>query len=159
MGDYTDANNPEDDLAIITTQNGFAFRRPGDTPDTASQLSFEDTALSSGIIETPLDIDAFQFTLGQTSTVRLHITPNPIAPNLDIEATLMDHSGTELWVANPQTTLDATIEYILEPGDYTLIIDGVGYDDPNSDGYSDYGSLGRYHIDAQFETNGIEEEM
>ena len=39
----------------------------------------------------------------------------------------------------------------LAAGDYYLSVDGTGYDDPDSDGYSDYGTLGYYQIEASVE--------
>lgn len=159
IGEYTDANNFEDDLAIITGQNGFEFRRDdhGDTADSASVIALDENTPIMGIIETPDDLDAFSFRLEQTSTVRLWMMPNVIAPNLDIEATLLDASGAALQVANPIATLDAAIEITLQNGHYTLLMDGVGYEDPNTDGYTDYGSLGRYTITAEVDADTPED--
>lgn len=150
-GEYTDANNPEDDLAIIATQNGFDYRPDdhGSTQQTATPIDFADDFVAEGIIERTDDVDVFSFTLDEAATVWLAVHPDHLSPNLDIEATLSDASG-ELHVSNPPDELGAEFDVDLPAGEYFLTVDGAGYDDPTSDGYSDYGSLGYFWI----ETNG-----
>jgi chitinase len=100
-----------------------------------------------------MDTDSYEFTVppgaGPTS---ISVTPAATS-NLDVKATLYDATMTEVAVSDPRATkidvntvtgLDASIEATLAPGDYTLVVDGVGV--PGS--YIDYGSIGSYTVNA-----------
>jgi serralysin len=158
QGEYTDADNQEDDLHILTTQNGFGFRTDdhGSTIETATTVDIYTSSLSEGIIEQRDDIDFFAFTITGNGVLQMAISPDNLAPNLDIEAKLYDSEGTLLHSSNPPTELNAEFEVPLVAGDYYLSVDGTGYDDPDSDGYSDYGSLGYYKIEASVEADPVE---
>jgi hypothetical protein len=160
IGEYTDANNQEDDLAIITQDNGFGYRKDdhGSTQLDATPLQLGLDVVADGIIERSNDVDVFVFTLDVESDVSLTISPDNLAPNLDVYAALSDASGTELATSNPPQALDAKIEIHLLEGDYYLSVDGTGYDDGDSDGYSDYGSLGYYQVESWVEQNILEPE-
>lgn len=156
LGEYSGANNTEDDLDIITTQNGFGYRTDdhGSTPATATAITIKSTGLvlvEEGIIERTTDLDYFSFTLSETGSIQLAIKPDSIAANLDISARLHDAGGAVLYSSNPPDDLNANFDLSLTTGDYYLSIGGSGLDDPlgpPADGYSDYGSLGYYSIEA-----------
>ncbi|WP_417382109.1 choice-of-anchor Q domain-containing protein [Gimesia sp.] len=141
QGEYTDANNSEDDLNIITTQNGFSYRADdhGSSIGTASNL-IDGTA--SGIVERNTDMDFFQFT---TTGGDVIIDPFFESPNLDILAILYDSSGTQIQTSNPTGALNASF-IGLAAGTYFVSIEGTGEGDVLGTGYSDYGSLGQYTI-------------
>jgi hypothetical protein len=91
-GQYASANNTEDDLQIITTQNGFGYR----TDDTGSiifnakSLTVSGTSVSgSGIIERNTDVDCYGFTTG-AGAISLTVNPFSRGPNLDVLAHLYD---------------------------------------------------------------------
>lgn len=149
-GSYTDANNPQKDLRIISRRNGFDFRPDdhGSTVEDATEVELAEGFVAEGIIERRQDVDVFTFTQATGEGRRITIQPNSVAPNLDILAMLSDRNGDVLAVSNPPTALDASFELFLPPGDYILSVDGTGFDDPKSDGYSDYGSIGYYRIDS-----------
>ncbi|MBD2500129.1 bluetail domain-containing putative surface protein [Anabaena azotica] len=155
-GQYTSANNTEDDLQIITTRNGFSYRADdaGNAIATAKALTNSTTAITgSGIIERNTDIDYYSFVAGAGS---ITITVNPFTrgPNLDIWAGLYNSAGTLLTSSNPVDLLSASITTTVTAGaTYYLAIDGVGKGDPLSTGYTDYGSLGQYYI--QIVTNDV----
>ena len=153
QGEYTDANNQEDDLSILTTRNGFGYRPDdhGSTTATATTVNIYQSSVADGIIEQADDIDFFAFTMAGNETLRMTVRPDNLAPNLDIEARLFDSDGNLLVTLNPPTALDAEFDLSLSAGDYYLAVDGTGYDDPDSDGYSDYGTLGYYKIEASVE--------
>ncbi|NOX54097.1 MAG: hypothetical protein GXP27_06585, partial [Planctomycetes bacterium] len=150
-GEYPDADNTEDDLDIIVTQNGFTYRSDdhGDSTGAATYLGHltPDTDIAGdGIIERNTDVDYFQFSV-EAGTVQLSIEPFYRSPNLDIEATLYDSSGNVLATSNPTDALDATLSQYLTSGVYYVSVDGVGRAATAGDpGYSDYGSLGYYSI-------------
>jgi len=79
-----------------------------------------------------------------------------IRPFSDVEASLLDSEGALLQSSNPPTAIDAALSISLSAGDYFISVDGVGFDDPDSDGYSDYGSLGYYELSASFEGDPID---
>jgi hypothetical protein len=153
QGEYTDADNQEDDLGIITTQNGFGFRSDdhGSTIAAATTVDIYQSPVANGIIEQPEDLDFFDFPMEEDGHLLMTISPDNLAPNLDIEAKLYDSDGTLLLTSNPSTALDAELDIDLSAGDYYLSVDGTGYDDPDSDGYSDYGTLGYFKIEASVE--------
>ena len=149
-GEYPGANNTQDDLAIITSNNGFGYRQDdhGDSNDLASLLDFSGDAVSgSGIIERTSDVDVFSFST-DGGTVSLQINPFERGPNLDILAELYDTASNLIVAANPFDLLTASLNATLTAGQYFLHVTGVGHGDPAADGYSDYGSLGRYAIDG-----------
>jgi len=149
IGEYKNANNQEDDLAIITTRNGFGYRPDdhGSTPASATSININQSFITEGIIETTNDVDFFKFTMPGGGNIRLTIDPDYLAPNLDILAKIHGANGKVLYTSNPPSALYAEFDVFLTAGVYYVSVDGTGYDDPNSDGYSDYGSLGYYFIE------------
>ncbi|WP_017294026.1 S8 family serine peptidase [Geminocystis herdmanii] len=147
-GEYLSANNTEDDLSIITTQNGFGYRTDdaGNTIATATPLILSGTSITgSGIIERNTDVDYYSFTTG-TGPITLTVNPFTRGPNLDILAQLYNSSGTLITSSNPADLLSASINTTLASGTYYLAIQGTGKGDPLGTGYTNYGSLGQYSI-------------
>jgi uncharacterized protein YdeI (BOF family) len=142
-GEYTGANNQQDDLAIV--QN---YGIPVIADDYGSTISSA-TALSgtsinvSGLITTRTDVDVFKFSTG-SGNVTINLSPASLGANLDIEAKILDSAGNVIAVSNP-TGLAASFNQYLNVGTYYLAVDGVGAGDLAT-GYSDYASIGRYSI-------------
>lgn len=154
QGEYTDADNTEDDLQIITTQNGFGYRADdvGNTFAAASGLSLDGASLSGqGLIERNTDIDVFSFITG-TGTVSLDIDAALYSANLDIFAAVYDASGSLIATSNPADSLSASFSLDLSAGTYYVTVDGTGTGDPTT-GFSDYGSLGNYWISGTVAEN------
>jgi len=154
-GEYTGADNLEDDLAIITNAtNGFGYRNDdfGSSIATASNLNFTNstTISTTGIIERNTDLDYFRFNLAVGGAATINIDPAINGPNLDIEAKLYNASGTLLFTSNPINAINASFSTTLTAGTYFISIDGVGmgnpFSNPLTSGYTDYGSLGFYSI-------------
>ena len=154
-GEYTGADQLQDDLAIITNAtNGFGYRNDdfGSTVATASNLNFSNstTISTTGIIERNTDLDYFRFNLAVGGTATININPAVNGPNLDIEAKLYNASGVLLLTDNPTNALNASFSTTLTAGTYYISIDGVGmgnpFSNPLTSGYTDYGSLGFYSI-------------
>jgi len=150
-GEYASANNTQDDLQIITTNNGFSYRadNAGNTIATAKPLTIlsSTTLIGSGIIERNTDIDYYSFAT-VANTISITINPFTRGPNLDIWAGLYNSGGTLIASSNPADLLSASITTSVGAGTYYLAIDGVGKGDPLSTGYTDYGSLGQYSIEV-----------
>ena len=144
-------NKGPDDLAVITTYNGFGYRPDdhGNSPATATALTVSGSSVSgAGIIGTTSDVDVFSFTT-ETGNVTLNLAPFTPGPNLDIRADLYDDLGNLVATSNSTTTLSASFNLNLTAGEYFLRVDGTGFGTPGNNpptGYSDYASLGRYSI-------------
>lgn len=162
-GEYTGANNAEDDLTIIAA-NG-AVGRPddhGDSAAAATALGSGPSLSGSGRIGTRTDVDVFSFTAG-AGPATIAVDPAAVAPNLDVRATLRNSAGTVVADVDPVSSfvtrdsasgLGATISATLAADTYTLTVDGVGAGLASSTGYSDYGSLGTYAISGTITTPG-----
>lgn len=149
-GQYINASNTEDDLAIITSQNGFGYRVDdyGNGTTTATRLTTVGPKVQqTGIITTSTDRDFFYFdTTGGLMDLKFGVAQ--MGANLDIYVRLYDSNGTVIGSNNPVDQLTARISRTLAAGRYYLSIDGIGKDSPLAvaDGYTDYGSLGFYSI-------------
>ena len=153
QGEYADATNQQDDLAIITTNNGFDYRIDdhGSDFDTASFLTFHETGVSAnGIIERNTDVDVFSFATSG-GIVDLQIDGIERGSNLDILAELFDADNNLILSSNPVDQLDADIQTTVAGGIYYLTVTGTGKGDPLVDGYTDYGSLGQYFISGSID--------
>ncbi len=151
IGDYSGANNQEDDLAVITSSiNGFGYRVDdhADSSAFATKLVILDdgfgTLFGQGIIEQNIDADWFQFS-HTGGRLLLNVEPTGFAPNLDISATLYDSSSNVVKNGSINDSMSAFISLDdLAAGEYYLKVEGEG--SSIGEGYSDYGSLGQYEI-------------
>ncbi|WP_050986061.1 hypothetical protein [Schlesneria paludicola] len=159
-GEYLNANDQEDDLAIISTQNGFGYRSDDFANTRASAGAVAATAgsgatantytvLQSGVIETRTDNDWFLINSGNGNIV-ITAKGGPVNTMLDISLELYSNSGTLVASSNPIDDVTATINYAAPAGTYFLKIDGVGKGSPLSTGYTDYSSLGQYTISGTY---------
>lgn len=152
-GEYNGATNLEDDLAMITTKNGFGYRNDdhGDTILAATELiEVGSVYLVGGIIERNTDVDVFSFTT-RTGIVDFAIYGIDERSNLDIKAELLDSTGLVIYTSNPTNSLNASIVRTVSPGEYYIRVSGDGRGDPTTNGYSNYGSLGAYTIEGTAE--------
>jgi len=165
-GEYTGANQPQDDLAIIDGFLGYRVDDHSNTSAAASALTVEaDGSIlatnpesdplntyttNKGVIEDRNDTDYFWFN-AEAGEVDLTVTPAWAAyyrgtrrgANLDIQAALYDISGTLLAQDDPLDETDADLTATVGAGTYYLAVTGVGN---TISPYSDYGSLGQYFI-------------
>lgn len=151
-GDYPDADNQQDDVAVIAS-HGLEMR----ADEAGNTFSAAAAAPPSGLayITTRTDKDFFE--LGDcTGAVVITAEGSSISPNLDIELRLYDAGGTEVKKADPTsakvsatvaTGMSATLTATVTPGAYVVGVDGVGRG-TWSNGYDDYGSLGQYDLDV-----------
>lgn len=149
-GEYLSANQTQDDLAIIVSNNDVDYRTDdmGDVLSSARYLEIlaDNTVSNEGIIEQTGDIDSFRFvTAGGTAT--LNVNTVTLNPNLDILAEIVD-AATSTVVAsdNPDLGINAAVTANLPAGEYLLRVRGTGRGDVLGDGYSNYGCLGSYLI-------------
>ncbi|MCW1923867.1 discoidin domain-containing protein [Luteolibacter arcticus] len=149
-GEYANANNLQDDLAVIVNNNDVDYRADdrGNTLATASYLEIasNNSVSNEGIIESTGDVDAFRFVTsgGQTT---LNVNTVGLNPNLDILAELVNAAtGVVVTSNNPDLGIDATVTSNLPAGEYLLRVSGTGRGNPLTDGYTNYGSLGAYLV-------------
>ena len=162
-GEYTDANQLQDDVNIIAGKLVYRSDDHGDSLASASRMISDAAGNVSvttpqsdpnnyesdnkGVIETETDMDVFYFdTTG--GSVSLTVTPAwqdryTRGGNLDIHAALYDINGTLLLEDDPQTDTDSTLNTSLPAGRYYLAIQGTG---SSVAPYTGYGSLGQYFI-------------
>lgn len=154
-GEYQNANNSQDDIAMITRAvNDISFR----TDDIPGSKSLDVTVVNSttknvsdgGLIENATDTDLFTFSLDGSSELHLDITPASVGPNLNIGVRIF--KGSLLIASFNPDGPDNNFSTNLPAGSYILEIDGVGERDPFTTGYSDYASLGTYTISGTIES-------
>lgn len=149
QGEFTDANNTENDLAIITS-NGVNYRTDdyGNTNNAAFALGGNSTT-NSGIIERTGDADFFSFsTLG--GTVQIAATIWERGANLHLRVSVYGSGGvlvTNLEATDTTSGVQAVnLSPVLTNGTYYVAIAGLGSGNPLTTGYSAYGSLGQYTL-------------
>ncbi|MFD7153227.1 pre-peptidase C-terminal domain-containing protein [Kribbella sp. NPDC059898] len=153
-GEYADANNKEDDFAVVGT-HGLALRadEAGDTTADAAALTVGTPV--SGIIAAEDDTDVYRVDVSAAGNYTATASPAAVGGNLDIKLDLLDGSGAVVASNDPAsgqsdagtpTGLGASVTGTLQPGTYYLRIDNVGYGDPLNTGYSTYGSRGAYTL-------------
>ncbi|KAI8464004.1 MAG: hypothetical protein J3K34DRAFT_462145 [Monoraphidium minutum] len=179
-GEYPNANNREDDLAIMTdprrtlvTSRGYLAYRADDhanSADAASQLAATpsaanaavSTAAAAGNIERTGDVDWLTFNAG-AGPLGLAVALTPSASgfggraNVDLSAALYADTpaGPSLlatWNAAGALLSGAQTSAALPAnGKYYLALTGAG-DGDLATGYSAYGSLGQYKVTLTFTT-------
>jgi hypothetical protein len=139
----------QDNLSIITSQNGFTYRVDDYTDATNNTATVLATSFTkAGIITTSTDKDAFKYTVSQTAHFHMEAAPysigaNSMGANLDIQIQLYSGTNTLVRTFNPTTTMNVTIDTVLNAGSYYFVVSGVG----NEFG-TDYGSLGSYTMNG-----------
>lgn len=170
-GSYYNANETEDDLALIVTPQNFPYLADdhSNTRTAATQLdeSGGTSATQFGIIERNTDIDWFQFSTDQGS-LSIDVDALAYKPNLDIWAGLYDAQGNFIAEANPSNALDVSFaDVTVAAGQYFIRVQGVArnvtydpvndtfsepsptpYSQSSPQGYSGYGSLGQYQVNV-----------
>jgi Secretion system C-terminal sorting domain len=138
----------QDNLSIITTQNGFDYRADDYTEAlNATATVINPTSFTkSGIITTTTDKDAFRFVLSGTSAIHIDAKPFGIGPNndganLDIKVQLYNAALQLIRTYDPANAMAVVIDTTLDSGTYYIVLDGTG-----NANISDYGSLGSYTL-------------
>ncbi len=175
-GEYLNANNTEDDLAIISSsRNGVGYG--GNAPDSTTDASGTfrllkveaGTFAASGVLRRvglpdlqQADVpDRFQFS---TTGGSLVVSAKPLSPaytNVDIQLELHKQSGVAgpfslLSTANPAELLESVLRaQSLPAGTYQIVVRPAASTETDTkiylSGYSSYGSLGPYQITGTLE--------
>ncbi|UEG50328.1 T9SS type A sorting domain-containing protein [Ferruginibacter lapsinanis] len=136
----------QDNLSIITTQNGFTYRAD-DFNDISDPTPVDYKNINiDGIITTNSDKDAFKLSLSKSANLHLDVKPysvssNNTGANLDVRIQLLNSAKTVIRTYDPSTSMSVAMDTILSAGDYYVVVDGIGNAYTN-----DYGSLGSYQM-------------
>ncbi|MGA0134834.1 MAG: PKD domain-containing protein, partial [Opitutales bacterium] len=145
-GEYANANQKQDDLAVIATYIPFAADDHGDTPAAASELP-DNVLDAGGIIRRGGDLDLIKIGCGR-GALSISSKVSNQSPNLRMVLELLDDAGTVLATRTAAGTsgnmAPADLNYtITTKGIYYLRVSGIGSGDADT-GYTDYASAGRY---------------
>lgn len=174
-GEYADANNQEDDIAIIANAaNGFGFKQDDFADSYSSGAGLDvgvlnttgrDQVGGAGIISKSTDQDVFRFAAAFEGEVSMTVSPIDVesadaksnGANLAVATRLLDDSGNEIAVGveSGDVLLASKVVASVAPGVYYLEVDGAGRGDDPSGGFSDYASLGQYEIVGDLPTQPL----
>jgi hypothetical protein len=154
-GEYANANNQEDDLAIIASnKNGFGYIADdiGNSRETATAISTTQGTVSLSATKAHLhsggDEDVFSLTVPAT-TLYVTVAPPYGIGNADVGATLEDGAGNIL-ATGSSYDVSSSISKVLSAGTYYLRVKSDRYGDVVGsgyvNGYSSYGSIGEYTV-------------
>jgi hypothetical protein len=143
----------QDNLSIITTRNGFTYRKDdhSDDPNKNPTLIAAGPLFSvDGIVTTNTDKDAFKINLPKDGVLQIDAAPYSVGANnegadLDIQLTLLNADRKVVKIYNPLDKLNVTVDTTLMAGDYYLVVNGTG-----NENTTNYGSLGSYRIAGVF---------
>ncbi|RYB94984.1 hypothetical protein EUA93_11890 [Nocardioides oleivorans] len=156
-GDYTGANNQQDDLATIA---GVVGLRTDEAPSSPAGAPLPPSG--TAYVASRTDVDTY--VLGTCSgPVTLEAAPLAASTDLDIALSLLDATGQVVATADPPSAqvstsrasgMGASLTQTLPSGVYYVSVDGVG-NGPWATGYDDYGSLGAYTLSRTGSCDGI----
>lgn len=154
------ANNTEDDLAIIASsgnRTGYVDDAVSGALAEAANLPLIDAGAAevSGVLERTNDVDTYQVLVGSgTVTFGAGVNPEDTLVNglgnVDMQLELYDSSGALVATANPTGQITAELTASVTGGVYRLRIRGTGEGLVTGEGYSSYGSIGRYQLSGSF---------
>ena len=158
-GEYTGAENrniapnKQDDLAVISSSlsaGGSAFLADdkGNSLATAATLHISGIAPDDGgVINSETDEDFFKITTVVAGNISLEVKPLLADGPLDLYAELRDSTSGVLNSNARLTSRGATVSATgLAAGTYYLRVRGNAQENPATDGWSRYGSVGTYRI-------------
>lgn len=141
-GEYARANNPEDDLAIISQNLNYLALDHSSTTNNPTTVNGD---RADGRTERTDLADVFQIQLAAGSHT-LVCTPAQHG-NLDAKLEILDASGQLLVTSDPAGSVGATASFTLPvAGKVFIRVSPAGEGDPLGTGYSTYGSLGFYSL-------------
>lgn len=152
LGDYADANNQEDDIAIISAAVPLRSDDVGNTPETALQITSSPHA-GSYMITASNDVDMFKV-VHAGGLLTISATPF-VAPdtglggnNVDLALQLLDGDQSVIATSDSATSSAALITVTISAGVYYARVYAVGnWVTP----YTAYGSVGQYNLGISFE--------
>lgn len=156
-GEYANASNTEDDVAIIS---GSYFALGYTVDDYANSLTLaqnipqlsKGNVSVSGVIETKDDSDVFRLDCGN-GTLSISLTGALPEPNLDGKVTLLNANGVSVASSDPLGSLSASLSAPVSQGIYYLTVRPSSVPNGSTVGYTTYGSIGAYTLTGTFPSN------
>lgn len=149
-GEYENADNTQDDVSIIAKKLPFQVDDYGSASEPSS-LELVLTGVDgdfegNGLITEAADQDVFMFKLNDIGSINVDFgcPETNWLNNLRIEAAVYDENWNLLTSNNTENTNTSIALNLMPAGVYYLVFDGIGYLNPLTNGYTDYGSLGKY---------------
>lgn len=154
-GEYRNANNRQDQVAIIQSVLGAVPDEAGGSISSGAPMKVgSDGGVSfDGVVGVGMDVDVYTFST-KGGAFSFQTAPVSDGANLDVALELRDDSGKIVVSANPEASLVASISGRLGAGRFHLMISGAAKGSPETDGYSRYGSVGRYYVTGRVEGAG-----
>jgi uncharacterized delta-60 repeat protein len=146
-GEYARANNPEDDLAIMSDASKIPFIADDlpDVPDGSEAVILPGAPPVAGLVSDADDTDIFRADLSEGS-YRLSIQPE-LHANLDAKIEVLDAGLNVLVIGNPLELLTADARFRTDvPGTFYFRVSGTGKPEVAGTGYSAYSSFGSYGL-------------
>ncbi|MFC7485202.1 zinc-dependent metalloprotease family protein [Knoellia sp. CPCC 206453] len=152
-GEYADANQLQDDI-VVMGQNGAGVKAADHGTTAATATAITPGATVNGVTTTAADVDHFRVQLSAGSHT-FTASPAAVGGNVDIELAVLDSAGGEVGKWNPAsgqtsastaTGLGAAGTLNLAAGTYYVRVDGSGFADPLTTGYTAYGSIGAFSV-------------
>lgn len=145
-------SDAQDDLAIITSRNGFTYRTDDHSADfrKATATTFQNNRFQNeGLINTSADEDVFEFKMAAASRLKMKVAPNSVGvndngSNLDVQVKLLDSKGQVLNSYNEPLLMSASLDTTLPAGTYFVAVSGTG-----NTYTADYASMGAYTLEAE----------
>ncbi|MEY5026757.1 MAG: hypothetical protein RLZZ244_2285, partial [Verrucomicrobiota bacterium] len=148
-GEYAQANNTEDALAMISgPSNGVGYR---DIPSFGNLTFQGNTFTVEGLIRSSQEPNLFTFQSGNGPVSATLIPLNERYTDADLQLELRREDGTTVALSSPVEALGASVNVdSLPAGTYQWVVRaaGTGAKPPGgyTSGYSEYGSLGTYRL-------------
>ena len=154
-GEYVDATNVEDDLAIIAS-HGLSIRNDEDDNSEKTARIIKENQGFGGVITTSGDIDYFSFTPNVSADFTFAASAATLSPDLDINLTIYPvGKAASKTVFNPPLVISSTdivdglsvnaSMKLIAGTTYIITIDGAPLSTTSS-AYTAYGSIGTYKL-------------
>lgn len=156
-GEYSTANNQEDDFRIMTVNESVPYVADDNASGKPLQLRAggEINPLDNwGQIERNSDSDVFSFNVASAGTLNLRVDPIEYLRMLDVDAVILNGSGQQVARSNLSVNRSAEFKNLaLAAGSYQIKIQGGAEGTPQN-GFSNYSSVGYYALKGSL-TGGV----
>lgn len=144
-GEYTRANNKEDDLALIADYY-LPYLAPDHGTAGAGAQALASGETAGGIILRAADTAWYRIQAGAGPLSVTGSVATPDHGNLKMKLSLVDLAGNTLATSPSGAKMAASLDTVLATsGTFYLVVDGTSYLTPST-GFSDYDSVGRYSL-------------